>query len=84
MKKYMKVNKDTRVIAKAGSLYVLTNDPNFDINNITMSDVGCIVDVENETMSPELPILVLTKNEAFYSTAIIPDLSHANEFEKVM
>lgn len=83
MLKYMKVTKDTKIVAKSGECYVLTNNQNFDLNNITMDDLGCIVDMENETMSPELPILVLTKAEPYYSTAYKPDLSKVNEFTRI-
>lgn len=83
MAKYLNVTKETKVIAQAGSCYVLTNNQDFDIDNITMNDLGCIVDVANKTMSPELPILVLTKCEPFYDVVDVPDLSDANNFEKI-
>lgn len=80
----MTVTRATRVIAQAGTCYVLTNDPKFDINNITMNDLGCIVDTKYKTMSPELPILVLTKNEAYLDPVDKPDLRNVNNFKKLL
>ena len=58
MEKY-DITEDTKIIGKSGNLLLITND-----KTATLSDLfkkGVIIDKDNNKLSPELPIGVLTK-----------------------
>ena len=65
--KLFEFTQNTRVFAEneSGDSFILTNDPNVTFDNLNIDDMGCLVNLASEIISPELPILVLTKQEVF-------------------
>ena len=61
----MKITKDTRTFAQNEDDYILTNEKNLTFDNVDIiKHKGSIANVERKTLSPELPIGVLTKYSA--------------------
>lgn len=61
----MKITNATKTFAQNGSDYILTNEPNLTFDNLDiLKHRGSLVNVEMKTISPELPIGVLTKYDA--------------------
>lgn len=61
----MKITESTKTFAQNENTYILTNEQNLTFDNVDiMKHTGCIVNIERKTISPELPIGVLTKYDA--------------------
>lgn len=62
------INNNTRIIAKRGNEYLVTNDPNATIEDIFVKAV--IINNNREIISPILPIGTLTKDGYWESTIV--------------
>ena len=67
----MEITSKTKTFAQEGNRYILTNsqDATFD-NFFEIRATGCIVDFDERKISPELPIMVLTRHSPDWD---IPD-----------
>ncbi len=61
----MRITENTKTFAQNENAYILTNEHGVTLDNVDIiKHKGCIVDMEREIISPELPIGVLTKYDA--------------------
>lgn len=59
----MKLNDKTQTFAQNEELYILTNEKDLTFDNLDiLKHKGCLVNVTMKTISPWLPIGVLTKS----------------------
>lgn len=62
MDNYLKITNDTQTFAQNENDYILTNEKDLTFDNLDiMKHKGIIANVERKTLSPLLPIGVLTK-----------------------
>ena len=73
----MTITKNTKTYAQDGNSYILTNDQNATFENVAvLNPRGCIVNFDEKTISPELPIAVLARFSPDWNTPdrqITPD-----------
>lgn len=63
----MIITENTKTFAQDGNSYLLTNDQNATFENVVdLTPRGCIVDLDRKTISPELPIMTLTKFSPYW------------------
>jgi hypothetical protein len=58
---YMQITNQTRVIAQNDTSFLLTNDNEITYQTFDRKDMGCIANPKYRFVSPELPLIVLTK-----------------------
>ena len=59
----MEITKDTRTFAQDGNSYILTNNRKATFENIDDKSMrGCLVNFDEKIISPELPLLILTRH----------------------
>lgn len=64
----MEITKATRTFAQDGNSYILTNDPSVTFGNVEdLTPRGCIVNFDEEKISPELPIAVLGRHSPYWT-----------------
>lgn len=64
----MEITKATRTFAQDGNSYILTNDPNATFGNVEdLTTRGCIVNLDERKISPELPIIVLGSRSPYWT-----------------
>ena len=83
MIKKFKITPLTRVFAESedGEVFVLTNNQVVSFDDLQMNDKGCLVNIVQKTISPELPIMVLTKHEYFGEVKTKIDLDEVKKFK---
>lgn len=85
MSEKFEITPMTRVFAENedGQRFILTNNQVVMFNDLQLSDKGCLVDIAQEIMSPELPIMILTKHEYFGKVKTKIDLDKVKNFKQV-
>lgn len=85
MDKKFEITPMTRVFAESsdGQSFILTNNQVVTFDDLQMEDAGCLVNIQQRIMSPELPIIVLTKHEYFGVVKTEIDLEEVKNFEQV-
>ena len=84
MKEFV-INEMTRVFAENddGSRFILTNNQVVTFNDLDVQDKGCLVDTNCEFKSPELSIMVLTKQEYFGKVKTKIDIDKVKKYRTV-
>lgn len=79
------INEMTRVFAENddGSRFILTNNQVATFDDLSVHDKGCLVDTNREFKSPELPIMVLTKQEYFGKVKTKIDIEKVKKYRTV-
>ena len=85
MSKHFEITPKTRVFAEndACDCFILTNNQVVTFDDLQITDLGCHVNMVTETMSQELPILVLTKQEYFGKVKTKIDLEKVKRFRHI-
>lgn len=85
MDKKFEITPMTRVFAESGDgqSFILTNNQVVTFDDLQMEDTGCLVNIQQRIISPELPIMVLTKHEYFGEVKTEIDLEEVKNFEQV-
>lgn len=85
MDEKFEITPTTRVFAESedGQRFILTNNQVVTFDDLQMKDKGCLINVVQKIMSPELPILVLTKHEFFGKVKTKIDLDEVKDFNQV-
>lgn len=85
MSKVFEISPMTRVFAEnnEGDMFILTNNQVVTFNDLQMKDKGCVINVVQETISPELPIMVLTKHEFFGRVRSKVDLDKVKKYRQI-
>lgn len=75
----------TRVFAQSedGESFIITNNQVVSFNDLRKEDLGCLVNTKTKTISPELPILSLTKYEYFGKVTKELNLEEVKSYEKL-
>lgn len=81
----MEITKMTRVFAQSedGESFIITNNQVVSFDDLRKEDLGCLVNTETKTISPELPILSLTKYEYFGKVTKELNLEEVKSYEKL-
>jgi hypothetical protein len=67
----MKITSATRTFAQDGNSYILTNDQSVTFGNVEdLTPRGCIVNLDEKKISPELPIAALGRHSPYWT---VPD-----------
>ena len=67
----MIITEKTRTFAQDGNSYILTNDQTVTFGNVEdLNPRGCIVNLDEKKISPELPIAVLGRHSPYWT---LPD-----------
>lgn len=82
MSEKFKITPMTRIFAESedGQSFILTNNQVVTFDDLQDEDKGCLVNIVQKTMSPELPIMVLTKHEFFGKVKTKIDLEEVKGF----
>lgn len=85
MNKRFEITPMTRVFAENidGDCFILTNNQVVTFDDLQPSDKGCHINIVQETISPELPILVLTKHEYFGKVKTKIDLEKVKNYSQL-
>ena len=85
MRKKFEITPMTRIFAENddGTRFILTNNQVATFDDLQIRDTGCLVDTKEKIMSPELPIMVLTKQEFFGKVKTNIDLEKVKSFKQV-
>lgn len=83
--RFFEVLPTTRIFAESedGESFILTNNLFVTFENLDMQAEGCLVNVIQETISPQLPIMVLTKTEYFGEVKTKLDLERVKTYRLV-
>lgn len=64
----MEITNTTRTFAQDGNSYILTNDQNVVFGKVEdLTPRGCIVNLDEKSISPELPIAVLGRHSPYWT-----------------
>ena len=85
MAKKFEIGPMTRVFAENndGDCFILTNNQVATFSDLQVSDKGAVINVTQETISPELSIMVLAKHEFFGQVKTKVDLDKAKSYRQI-
>ena len=75
----------TRIFAENndGDCFILTNNQVVTFGDLQLGDKGVVINTSRKTISPELPIMVLTKHEFFGRVKTKIDLEEVKLYRQI-